>query len=465
MARWNMKSADDIRRLFKNAELRIHPDADERMFEDVLQARRHPMEDQPATPDSTWRKIMRSPLTKLAAAAVVVIACLIGLSLWRTTGSGIALADVLARVEQVKAYGFKRALYFWSEKVTGKDPNKPYLRGTFVISQEYGWKGRIERLDPKGGESTFSEYCILPQKKTTIAISHKEKKYTRKERDDGFFERIQKANSDITDPHTFLEQMLKTKYESLGRSTMDGIAVEGFRTTDPNSHLGTSSSNSGPSKRLDQKLWVDVKTRLPVRYDATWVDFDQRENKKKYERHVLYDFQWDVPVDAADFEPVIPEGYARLVVKYPSHITEETAIQGLKLLVELLGKYPENIYHIVPENINDDSPIVLRLAEKSETPAALRLKEEIKGLTDEQINNKLVDFLMPIRGLGMFYRWLQFDKKDPAYYGKTVTPKDADKVLMRWKVSDKEYRVICGDLHAETVAAEKLAELEKALPK
>jgi hypothetical protein len=36
---------------------------------------------------------------------------------------------------------------------------------------------------------------------------------------------------------------------------------------------------------------------------------------------------------------------------------------------------------------------------------------------------------------------------------------------MRWKVSDKEYRVICGDLHAETVAAEKLAELEKALPK
>jgi hypothetical protein len=36
---------------------------------------------------------------------------------------------------------------------------------------------------------------------------------------------------------------------------------------------------------------------------------------------------------------------------------------------------------------------------------------------------------------------------------------------MRWKVSDKEYRVIFGDLHAETVTPEKLAELEKALPK
>ena len=408
---------------------------------------------------------MKSPSTKIAAAAVVVIACGIGLSLWRTTGSGIALADVLARVEQVKAYRFTRSLYFWREKVTGKDPNKPYMRATFLISQEYGWRGKTEHLDPNGGESTFNEYWILPQKNTTIAISHKEKKYTRKERDDGFFERIQKANSSITDPHTFLEQMLKTKYESLGRSTMDGIAVEGFRTTDPNSLLGTSSSNSGPSKRLDQKLWVDVKTRLPVRCDATWVDLDQMKNEKKYERHVLDDFQWDVPVAAADFEPVVPEGYASWVVKYPTHVTEEIAIQGLKLLVELLGKYPENIYHIVPENINDDSPIVLRLAEKSETPAALRLKEEIKGLTDEQINNKLVDFLMPIRGLGMFYRWLQFDKKDPAYYGQTVTPKDADKVLLRRKLSDNEYRVIYGDLHAETVTPEKLAELEKLLAK
>jgi hypothetical protein len=72
---------------------------------------------------------------------------------------------------------------------------------------------------------------------------------------------------------------------------------------------------------------------------------------------------------------------------------------------------------------------------------------------------------MPIRGLRRFYGLLQWDNKDPAYYGKTVTPKDADKVLMRWKVSDSEYRVIYGDLHAETVTPEKLAELEAALPK
>ena len=39
------------------------------------------------------------------------------------------------------------------------------------------------------------------------------------------------------------------------------------------------------------------------------------------------------------------------------------------------------------------------------------------------------------------------------------------KVLLRWKVSENEYRVVFGDLHAETVSPEKLAELERALPK
>ncbi|MBN2182995.1 MAG: hypothetical protein JW715_13880, partial [Sedimentisphaerales bacterium] len=187
-----------------------------------------------------------------------------------------------------------------------------------------------------------------------------------------------------------------------------------------------------------------------------------KRGDKMSTHYVMYDFQWDVPVDAAEFEPVIPDDYTGLVIKYPAHITEETNIQGLKVWVELLGKYPD------PEIItnNDDvATTVLRLVEKSETPAALRLKEEIKGLMDDEISNKLVDFLMPIRGLSRFYRWLQFDKKEPAYYGQTVTPKDADKVLMRWKVSDNEYRVIYGDLHAETVTPEKLAELEANLPK
>jgi len=439
-----MKSADGIKRLFNSAAVQTNAAPDGAVFETLKTAYTRTVEHKAAQRESSmWRFVMKNPSVKLAMAAVIVIACLIGLSLWRTTGSGIALADVLARVEQVKAFRCQ-----WSTKVTGEEPNKPYSferRGTMLRSQEYGGKGKIEQLDPNGGWSTFGEVYSFPDKKTMIRIWSKQKKYWREELDDRWAEQMQER-----DPRTLTKRILKYKYESMGRATIDGIEVEGFQTTDPN-WLGNAKS----IRQVDVKMWVDVKTRLPVRYEETYAYFD-----KLNAREVMHDFQWDVPVEAADFEPVIPDDYTGTVVKFPAHITEETAIQGLKLLVELLGKYPEKITDL-DVTVGSGKP----LAEKSETPAALRLKGELKGLTDEQINHKLVDFLIPIRGLGRFYDLLQYDKKDPAYYGKTVTPKDADKVLMRWKVSDNEYRVIFGDLHAETVSPEKLAELEKALPK
>jgi hypothetical protein len=443
-----MKSAEDIRQCFRKSTLSTNRDRHEAIFQEILRAQGQSGKAQPATPrPMNWSTIMKSPLTRLAVAAAVVIACVIGLSLWRTTGSGIALADVLARMEQVKAFRYQ-----WNVKITGEDPNKPYSseeRNTTLESQEYGKKSKIESLDPNGGESTFSEKYTLPDKKTIIRIVPKQKKYWRTEFDEVTAERLWQMN----DPRTYLKRILGCKHESMGRSTIDGIEVEGFQTTDPYFFL------IGGGIQIDAKVWVDVKTRLPVRYDFTWPNFDEMGTKIIERGHiVMHDFQWDVAVDAAEFEPVIPDDYTGTVVKYPAHITEETNLQGLKVLVELLGKYPENIIDI-------DGKTVLRLAEKSETPAAMRLKEEIKGLTDEQINNKLVDFWMPIRGLGRFYDMLAQDGKHPKYYGKTVTPKDADKVLMRWKVSDSEYRVIFGDLHAETVSPEKLAELEKALPK
>ena len=61
----------------------------------------------------------------------------------------------------------------------------------------------------------------------------------------------------------------------------------------------------------------------------------------------------------------------------------------------------------------------------------------------------------------MFYGTLVDGKKEPAYYGQSVTPEDANAVLLRWKVSDSEYRVIFGDLSVRTVTTEELAELEK----
>ena len=72
-----------------------------------------------------------------------------------------------------------------------------------------------------------------------------------------------------------------------------------------------------------------------------------------------------------------------------------------------------------------------------------------------------LDFLFEIRSTCNFYRDLQADDRDPAYHGDTVTARDFDRVLLRWRLDDGRYRVVYGDLRVETVSAERLVELEE----
>ena len=61
------------------------------------------------------RIIMRSSISRAAAAAAIVIACLTGLFLLSSTGSGIALAEVLERIEQVTSYSCQMSATFKSK--------------------------------------------------------------------------------------------------------------------------------------------------------------------------------------------------------------------------------------------------------------------------------------------------------------------------------------------------------------
>src|SRR4030042_5399767 len=99
-----MRPAEKTNELIKKLQLKASADLDRRVHEDISRALTEPKKTKSAPPEKKiWRIIMKSPITKLATAAVVIIACVIGLSLWRTTGSGILLAEVLARVEQARS--------------------------------------------------------------------------------------------------------------------------------------------------------------------------------------------------------------------------------------------------------------------------------------------------------------------------------------------------------------------------
>jgi hypothetical protein len=240
--------------------------------------------------------------------------------------------------------------------------------------------------------------------------------------------------------------MLNSEHTRLGRSTIDGIEVEGFRTTDP-------KYRGGMFEHADVTLWVDVETRLPVRSET-----DIRMPNQGRTHMVMYDFQWNVTVDATEFNPVIPDDFTSMTggpIKLPA-MNEESALAGLQLYADKSGAYPESLgmmelmagmKDLIDPNLMKDMG-----AEGIEG-----------GKPSQETMKKFTDALMPMQSLMGFHMQLVQGDKDPAYHGKVIGPDDADQVLMRWKISDSAYRVIFGDLHVDTVTVEVLAELEKAL--
>jgi hypothetical protein len=440
-----MKSEDQIKQLAK--DIRIEPDAgvDERVLtfaeavlakstenQDVAALRRH----------SIWRKIMKSPVTKLAAAAVIIIACSTGLILWRSTGSDIVLADVLTKVEQITGY-----MYRLSSTVTKQQNTSKWVHTVFIT--EDGIKLTVEMMnpEPKNKEFPLPDVYLLPKKNALIALSHETKTFFRMKYEDTMMESYKEK---YNDPTAIIKQILSCNHTSLGKSVVDGVSVEGFQTTDPaykGGFFGQAELQSEPVK-VDVKIWVNMSTFLPVRSEE---DILTKDGMHIHE--VNSDFHWNVPVDETGFEPEVPDDYKSPVgdIVVPA-LNEKTAIKGLKLFADLTGEYPDDLSR---ETIYENEEVKKKLKDSVVT--------SWKNLSDEEKTDKTKitnDYQILFR-LAYFYETLNMDKKDPAYYGQSVTPKETNLVLLRWKVSDNKYRVIFGDLSVKDVTAEELAELEK----
>jgi hypothetical protein len=73
--------------------------------------------------------------------------------------------------------------------------------------------------------------------------------------------------------------------------------------------------------------------------------------------------------------------------------------------------------------------------------------------------------VISVKATCLFYDELLRQGKDVAYYGDAVTAEDANAVLMRWRISEDQYRVIFGNLTTKDISATRLAELEGASSK
>lgn len=394
-------------------------------------------------------QIMRSRITKLAAAAVIFIAVLAGIPLL-SPEQGVALGDVLAKVEQVRAFMYKMNMkmkFSMGENMPAMDMD---MKMTVTISSDFGMKAETISIDGNTGKESTNMSYLIPHEGIIVTLMPDQKKYMRTELDDDMLNRIKQQNND---PREMIKQMMGSEYIELGRSKIDGVEVDGFQTTDP-------AVIGGMGENVTLTLWVDVESWLPVRSE---MEFEMNDKMKVH--GVVSEFNWDLAVTADEFEPVIPDDFELMGsgMQMPK-ISEEGLIEGLRLFAELTGRYPEKLsmmelaQEIMGFMTNKD---VLEKI-KAKIPDFQGVDEnELDKLDKDEVMTKTMQITLPLQSPGYFYMTLVQDKKEPVYYGQTVTPDDTDAVLLRWKISDNEYRIIFGDLSVGNATAEELANLEK----
>jgi hypothetical protein len=440
-----MKPADRVRRFLRRAGVTTHSATDDAVFENLKTAYTEMRETRPAPQGPTiWRTIMNSPKVKLSMAAVLLLAGVAAVSFWQGTGSGIALADVLTRIQQVGAYRYQVDTTVVESESDRKDRRRE-IQTTCLISQGLGKKITTQETDMTfgNGTSTLEEVYILPRQRIIVEVKPIEKTYRRTELNDT---RLQELRQEVDkDPGYAVKEILDCDYTSLGRSTLDGKTVEVFHSTDPKLLRGQTGT-------IEVTMWVDVKTHLPVRDEST-MGMELAGGLKATLRTVMHDFQWGISIDAGEFNPTLADDFrdlSRDPVKLPI-MAEEDAIESLRRFAELAGRYPRVL---TDPNYREEMGRLMDQLLANNPPASDRSRQEW-GREDRG---------QPFASRN-FYQLLTMMQLEPAYHGDTVTPQDATEVLMRWKVADNQYRVIFGNLSAQTVDAATLAELEKTLPK
>lgn len=219
--------------------------------------------------------------------------------------------------------------------------------------------------------------------------------------------------------------------EDLGTKQIGKVRARGFRVA--LSHVGPNTGRSGTLS-----VWVD-EADLPVLV----VEKDQLNTKHQQ------DFRWNVDHDRALFNVQPPDDYEDTT---PGPIDDKKLAQiigAFRTYERAFGHYPK-----VDKILGDVTSAELKT--KLGIPKGKGLQRFGRAVVE---NKNFPAWLDATWGFG-WLNTIQHQNDDYGYFGKTVGPKDAKRVLVHWHQEDG-YRVVYGDLKTELLAADQLRELLK----
>ena len=394
--RAGLKELNDLRdRLVKNSKTLAQSDLEEVVLDRII--REQNVRLKTATKISTHlairRIIMKSSITKIAAAAVIIIAVTVGILQF---GSGtVTWAKVIEPILNART--------IICDMIIGNDENNPSTHEIIVGS-------RIRRTISNMPNMTM----VIDLDSATMLVLDSEAKTAS-------YIDIQGDLSDRTQSYVnFLRNIImrlkeNPNIEELGEQIIDGRKAVGFTGRGPNDEV---------------TIWADAKTALPIRI---YLRVGQR-------CAILKNFELDAPVDDSLISMDVPPGYTKKDTQFDlGNATEQDFVESLRVWARVLGD------GTFPEAIGTESAM-------KEVPM-LGQKIGKLNLSEEQATQMGMAFGKGI----LFHQMIDTRGDDWHYAGAGVKLGDADKAVFWYQPEGSEnYRVIYGDLHVEDVVLEDL---------
>ena len=391
-----MKSVEDIKRYFQKSTLSTNHNIHEAIFEKIQRAQDKSKTTSPASCRLNIRSnIMKSSISKLAAAAVIIIAMILGLNfIGGPSKSGLVFADVVQRIRKARTVTFTTEIQLGQQTMRIENAQK-----------EPG----LKRAVMPGGLVVIND---MLQKKA-ILIYHSKKQYTEKD--------LENAPADQTqDFFEYMRTLPDRANEVLAKKEMDGRMVQGFRVIEHG---------------IDATFWVDVQTGDLVRVEGRFPNAPKT-------RIVATNFKFDVELDDALFSLIPPDGYTP---KEPLKIDRSEI--NCQDLINLLRWFATTVEGGL-------FPPSLEPVEFAKVGSEMRKEgrvSEFRGTEDEKKQH------VAKLARGMQFVMMMRPENDWHYAGKNAKLGNADTAICWYRPQGSQtYRVIYGDLSVKDVAAENL---------
>ncbi len=295
-----MKPTDNFEKLIRDLhvlDINTSSEMDRRILHDTLKVQKELKETKSAgTQPDIWRTIMKSSISKIAAAAIIVIIGLGILTIIDTSSkSSVVWADVARNVEA------SPGVIFRARGTGSRDPNDDWPNGYRIFSRS----AAVSRMDVYRGGQIYRTIYLDYDGKTTIGVLHDAKKYSKETMRD----QTARAEKGWSDPQGLLNLGLSLEHHALGQRTIDGMLCEGIEATGPDGSTG--------------RVWVGVETGYPILVEIQGVDGSTG---------TMDQFRWNVDLSAEDVEPEIPADYESLGLEGEMKILSE---QGKKELLKV----------------------------------------------------------------------------------------------------------------------------------